>query len=66
MRRIGSSSLLREPRLQEGDVVREINRQLVTSVEEFEKQVGKLKAKERVLLLVTRGRATIYLAITPE
>jgi hypothetical protein len=38
----------------------------VTSVEEFEKQVGKLHAKERVLLLVTRGRATIYLAITPE
>lgn len=32
---------------------------------EFERQVGKLKVKERVLLLVTRGRATIYLAITP-
>lgn len=66
VRRIDPSSLAARAGLQEGDVVREVNRQAVTSVEEFEKQVGKLKAKDRVLLLVTRGRATIYLAITPE
>lgn len=66
VRRINPSSLAARAGLQEGDVVREVNRQAVTSVEEFERRVGKLKAKERVLLLVTRGRATIYLAITPE
>ncbi len=64
--RIDPASLAARVGLQEGDVVREVNRQAVTSVEEFEQQVGKLKAKDRVLLLVTRGRATIYLAITPE
>ncbi|MBX3335413.1 MAG: DegQ family serine endoprotease [Nitrospira sp.] len=65
VRRIDPSSLAAQAGLQEGDVVREVNRQAVTSIEEFEQQVGKLKAKDRVLLLVTRGRATIYLAITP-
>ncbi len=65
VRRIDPSSLAARAGLQEGDVVREINRQAVTSVEEFEQRVGKLNAKERVLLLVTRGRATIYMAISP-
>ena len=66
VRQIDTASLAARVGLQEGDVVREVNRQAVTSVEEFEKQVGKLHAKDRVLLLVTRGLATIYLAITPE
>ena len=66
VRRIDPSSLAARAGLQEGDVVREVNRQAVTSVEEFERQVGKLNAKERVLLLVSRGPATLYLAITPE
>ena len=52
--------------MQEGDAIREINRKPVASVEEFQHQVGRLKAKDRVLLLVSRGRATIYLAISPE
>jgi serine protease Do len=66
VRRIDPAGLAARAGLQEGDVIREINRQAVTSVDEFERRVGKLKEKERVLLLITRGRATIYLAITPE
>jgi serine protease Do len=66
VRRLDPSSPAARAGLQEGDVVREINRQALTSVEEFERRVGRLEAKERVLLLVTRGRATIYLTITPE
>jgi Trypsin-like serine proteases, typically periplasmic, contain C-terminal PDZ domain len=66
VRRVDPAGLAARAGLQEGDVIREINRQAVTSVEEFERRVGKLKSKERVLLLVTRGRSTIYLAITPE
>lgn len=66
VRRIDPAGLAARAGLQEGDVIREINRQAVTSVDEFERRVGKLKEKDRVLLLITRGRATIYLAITPE
>jgi serine protease Do len=66
VRRIDPASFAARAGLQEGDVIREINRQAVKSVGEFERRVGKLGAKERVLLLITRGRATIYLALTPE
>jgi len=66
VRRVDPSSLAARAGLREGDVIREINRHTVTSVEEFERHVGRLKAKERVLLLLTRGRATIYLTIGPE
>jgi serine protease Do len=51
--------------LQPGDIIREINRKPVKSVEDFERITGRLRAGERVLLLVTRGKATIFLSITP-
>ncbi|MDR4467622.1 MAG: DegQ family serine endoprotease [Nitrospira sp.] len=66
VRRIDPSSLAAQAGLQEGDVVREVNRQAVTSVTGFEQQVGMLKAKEGVLLLVSRRQTTLYLAITPD
>lgn len=66
VRRIDPSAPAARAGLQEGDVIREVNRQAVGSVEEFDRQVGRLKAKEGVLLLITRGRMTIYLTINPE
>ncbi len=52
--------------LRPGDVIREINRKPVKSVEDFERLAGRLRPKERVLLLVTRGNATIFLSISPR
>jgi S1-C subfamily serine protease len=46
-------------------VIREVNRKPVKSVQDFERLVGKLSPKDRVLLLVTRGNASIFLSITP-
>jgi len=51
--------------LRPGDIIREINRKPVKSVQDFERLVGKLGPKDRVLLLVTRGNASIFLSITP-
>lgn len=51
--------------LRPGDVIREINRKPIKSVQDFERLVGKIGPKERVLLLVTRGNASIFLSITP-
>jgi serine protease Do len=51
--------------LRPGDVIREVNRKPVKSVQDFERLVGKLSPKDRVLLLVTRGNASIFLSITP-
>ena len=52
--------------LRKGDVIREINKQAVGSVEEFERQVSRLNANGGILLLITRGRTTIYLTIGLE
>lgn len=51
--------------LRSGDLIREINRKPVKSVEDFERITSRLRGGERVLLLVTRGKATIFLSITP-
>jgi serine protease Do len=52
--------------LRAGDLIREINRKSVKSVQDFERLTGSLPAKSTVLVLLTRGNATIFLSITPE
>lgn len=52
--------------LRSGDIIREINRKPVRSVQDFERLTGQLTAKSTVLLLITRGTATIFLSINPE
>ena len=41
--------------LKTGDVIREINRKPVRTVQDFERLVNELEPKTRVLLLITRG-----------
>jgi serine protease Do len=52
--------------LREGDVIQEINRKPVRSVDDYERLVRGLSPKQRVLLLVMRGKATMFLSIKPE
>jgi serine protease Do len=52
--------------LREGDVIREINRKPVRSVEDFERLVRGLSSKQGVLMLIMRGKATVFLSIKPE
>jgi serine protease Do len=52
--------------LRSGDIIREINRKPVRSVQDFDRLTGQLGGKSTVLLLITRGNATIFLSITPE
>lgn len=51
--------------LRPGDIIREINRKPVRSVEDFERLASQIGSKERALLLVTRGNATLFLPIAP-
>jgi len=48
---------------QEGDIVRQINRQAVASTAEFQKLLKKVKGEKTVLFLVERGEARIFLAV---
>jgi len=45
-----------------GDVIREINRQPVTSVKDFEKAAASVKKGDRVLILINRRGASLYLS----
>jgi serine protease Do len=51
--------------IREGDIIREINRQVVRDIEDFQRLTSKLDADDQVLLLLQRGRTTIFLSITP-
>jgi serine protease Do len=48
---------------QEGDVIRQINRQSVSNTAEFQKLLKKVKDEKTVLFLVERGDARIFLAV---
>ncbi len=51
--------------LRSGDIIREINRKPVKNVQDFERLTGQLSPKSPVLLLLSRGNATIFLSISP-
>jgi serine protease Do len=48
---------------QEGDIVRQINREAVANAAEFQKSMKKLKGEKTVLFLVERGDARLFLAV---
>ena len=47
----------------EGDIIRQINRQAVANVAEFQKMMAKVKGEKTVLFLVERGDARIFIAV---
>jgi serine protease Do len=49
--------------LQRGDVIREINRQPVKSVKDYEQAASRLKKDDRVLVLVNRRGAALFLSV---
>jgi len=52
--------------IQPGDIIEEVNRQPVNSVEEFQKAVTAAKEKETLLLLVRRGNASTFFALRKQ
>jgi serine protease Do len=46
-----------------GDVIREINRQPVKSVKDFEKASATLKKGEQVLMLINRRGSALFLSV---
>ncbi len=51
--------------IQKDDHILEINREAIKDLHDFERLTGQLDAKDKVLLLLQRGRSTIFLSITP-
>jgi serine protease Do len=53
-----------EAGLQRGDVIREVNRQRIKSVQDYERATQGLKAGDRVTVLLQRGPQSLYVAFT--
>ncbi|TAL12515.1 MAG: DegQ family serine endoprotease [Nitrospirae bacterium] len=56
-------SLAERAGLAQGDVIREVNRQPVKSVKDYEKVAGNLKKDEPALLLINRRGASLFITI---
>ena len=55
------SSAADEAKLRRGDVILEVERQAITNTRDLRKQLG--ETKEKALLLIRRGDATLYVAL---
>jgi len=55
-----------EAGIQEGDVILEVNRKPVTSINEVKEQVAKTSDEDQVLLLVQRDQAKLYVPVSPQ
>jgi serine protease Do len=60
---VGPDSAAEQAGLQQGDVIREINRQPVKSVKDYERAASHLRKDDRVLVLVNRRGATLFLSV---
>ena len=53
-----------EAGLQRGDVIREVNRQRVRSLQDFERVTKDIKEGDRITVLLQRGQQSLYVAFT--
>ena len=55
-----------EAGVRQGDVVLQINQKDIATIEDYKKAVARLKAKERILLLIRRKGEDLFLTVRPE
>ena len=60
---IERNSLAADAGLSPGDIIKEINRKPVNSIEDYRKLVQNIKEKETVLFLIKRGENTIFVPL---
>jgi serine protease Do len=64
--RVEDGSPAAEAGVQRGDVIREVNRQKVRSLADFERLTKDIKEGDRLTLLLQRGPMSLYVAFTVE
>ena len=52
-----------EGKLRPGDLIKEVNRQKIQNIRDYNQALQKIKKNESLLLLVKRGQNTFYVAL---
>ncbi len=60
---IQPGSAAAEAKLRPGDLIKEVNRQKIQNVRDYNQALQKLKKNESLLLLIKRGKNTFYVAL---
>jgi len=63
--RVEPGSAAEEAGLLEGDVIKEVNRQKIEKLNDYNKALKEVKAGESLLLLIQRGSGTLYVVLKP-
>jgi len=64
--KLEAGSKLFEAGIRPGDIILQINRKNIASLEEYKKSASKIKAKERLLLLLRRKGHELFITVRPE
>jgi serine protease Do len=64
--KIESGSKLFEAGIRPGDIILQINQKNIASLEDYKKVAPKIKAKERLLLLLRRKGQDLFVTVRPE
>jgi serine protease Do len=64
--KVDAGSRIYEAGIRPGDIILQINQKNVTTLEEYKKAASKIKAKDRILLLIRRKGQDLFVTIKPE
>ena len=64
--KVEAGSRLHEAGIRPGDLILQINQKNVSTLEDYKKIASKIKAKERILLLMRRKGQDLFVSVKPE
>jgi serine protease Do len=64
--KVDAGSRIAEAGIRPGDVILQVNQKNTGSLEEYSKAVSKIRAKERILLLIRRKGQDLFVTVRPE
>ena len=64
--KVEADSRLYEAGIRPGDIILQINQKNIASIEDYKQAVARIKAKDRVLLLIRRKSEDLFVTVKPE
>ncbi len=64
--KVDADSRLYEAGIRPGDILLQINQKSISSMEDYKQAVSRIKAKDRVLLLIRRKSEDLFVTVRPE